>query len=287
MKKKSISIVFTCFLVTFLVLQVWAGNNAVSLFSVLPWWLIYMLTVLLVLSATWVGYQFSLARKKRFGHEPEGPVNTVVGALMGLLAFILAFTFGVTTNKFDSRKELLLNEVTAIETLHLRAGLLPEPHKSEVRKLVKEYVHLRVELIHHPDKLDDIIAGSENIHRELWKHAEALPDTKLLHSDVVSLYTEALNTVIEYQTKRVTVGTIYKLPQALWMSLYLITIFSMMGVGYLFGIAEKANWTLLCFLSLAFSVVIILIADLDNSNSGHDGIISISQEPMLRLERRL
>lgn len=287
MKKNYISILFTFIFLLVVVTQVSANANIDSLIRILPWWMVYVITTLIVLSATWVGYAFAVARKKRFGEEPEGAVNTVVGALMGLLAFILAFTFGVTTNKFDSRKDLLLNEVTAIETLHLRAGLLPEPHCSEVRKLVQQYVHIRIELNNNPAQIDEIITKSENLQAQLWKHAEALPTADLKHSDVVSLFSEALNSVIEYQTKRITVSTIYQLPRALWLSLYFITILSMLGVGYLFGMAEKANWTLLTILSLSFSVVIILIADLDNSNTGKEGIISISQEPMIRLEQRL
>ena len=61
----------------------------------------------------------------------------------------------------------------------------------------------------------------------------------------------------------------------------------MMGIDYLFGMAAKANWTLLTILSLAFSVVIILIADLDNSNTGQQGIIRLNTQPMIQLEQRI
>ncbi len=281
-------------LLSFLLIAVWCvqasdGTTAsnTSFISTLPWWLMYLLTASLVMLASWMGYKIAVHRKQKHGDDHESSVNSVVGALMGLLAFILAFTFGVTTNKFDSRKELLLEEVTAIETLHLRAGLIPEPHRSEVRILVKKYVNLRLDLAQHPTHVREAIQESEAIQKQLWKHAEALPNMDLKHSDVVSLFTEALNHVIELQTKRITVSTIHQLPGALWVSLYLITFLSMMGIGYLFGMAHKANWILLSFLSLAFSVVIILIADLDNSNTSKQGIIQVNTQPMIELGRRI
>lgn len=47
----------------------------------------------------------------------EAPVDTAVGATMGLLAFILAFNFGLTASRFDARRELLLNEVIFLRLL--------------------------------------------------------------------------------------------------------------------------------------------------------------------------
>ncbi len=279
-----------CLMIT-AVLFVQASDDTTELnsnfISKLPWWLVYILTAALVMLASWIGYKMATIRKLKYGDDHESSVNSVVGALMGLLAFILAFTFGVTTNKFDSRKELLLEEVTAIETLHLRAGLIPEPHTSEVRQLVKKYVDIRLDLAQNPTHAREAIQESEAIQKQMWKHAEALPDLNLKHSDVVSLFTEALNHVIELQTKRLTVSTIHQLPTALWLSLYIITFLSMMGIGYLFGMAHKANWILLTLLSLAFSVVIILIADLDNSNTNKQGIIHVNTQPMIELERRI
>jgi carbon starvation protein CstA len=264
-----------------------ADGEVYSLVTLLPWWLVYILTTTLVLTASWLGIKLAIIRKQKRGEDHEGSVNSVVGALMGLLAFILAFTFGVTTNKFDSRKELLLEEVTAIETLYLRAGLIPEPHCSEVRALVKQYVNIRIDLAQHPNHAREAIIEAESLQKKMWKHAEALPNLNLKHSDVVSLFTESLNHVIELQTKRITVTTMHQLPPALWFSLYIITFLSMMGIGYLFGMAAKANWTLLTILSLAFSVVIILIADLDNSNTGQQGIIRLNTQPMIQLEQRM
>jgi len=49
----------------------------------------------------------------------------MIAAILGLLAFRLAFTFGVAASRFDTRRELVLDEANAIGTTFLRAALLP------------------------------------------------------------------------------------------------------------------------------------------------------------------
>ena len=76
----------------------------------------------------------------------------MVAATLALLAFILAFTFGLAGSWFDVRRRLVIDEANAIGTTYLRAGMLPEPHRSDVRDLLREYVDVRLEAI-KPGKL--------------------------------------------------------------------------------------------------------------------------------------
>ena len=101
------------------------------LFQFLPLWITFVIIVVTVLSI-WLGVYLARRRKRPAkSDEEEGPICTVVSATLGLLAFILAFTFGITASRFDTRRQLLLEEVTAIETTALRAELIPEPHRGK------------------------------------------------------------------------------------------------------------------------------------------------------------
>ena len=53
-------------------------------------------------------------------------MGAMVRATLGLLAFILAFTFGLAAARFDTRRQVLLDEANAIGTTYLRAGMLPD-----------------------------------------------------------------------------------------------------------------------------------------------------------------
>ena len=67
--------------------------------------------------------------------------------MLGLLALMLAFTFSMALSRFEARRDAVLNEANAIGTTALRARLLPEPQRSETLKLLREYVHIRLEIV--------------------------------------------------------------------------------------------------------------------------------------------
>jgi len=68
----------------------------------------------------------------------------MVAAELGLLAFLLAFTFGIGASRFEMRRQILIDEANAIGTTYLRAAMLPTPQREDARRLLKEYVDVRI-----------------------------------------------------------------------------------------------------------------------------------------------
>lgn len=250
-------------------------------------WLIFVGTAALVLLSIYGGVFLARFRQKRSPQDKETSVSTLVGATTALLAFLLAFTFGLAASRFDAKRALLLDEVNAIGTAFLRTGLIPEPHGAAVRALLKEYVDLRVELARHPEKAAQLIQRSDQLQGLMWPHAAALAKADLRNPDIVSLFVDSLNEMFDIQTKRITVGVFYRMPLALWRALFALTILSMLEVGYLLGMSGRANWLLVLILSLALSTVILLIADLDRTGVRGAGLIKVEQQPMLDLQQRI
>ena len=56
-----------------------------------------------------------------------------VGALLALMGLVLAFTYLFSLSRIDMRKQALVQEANAIGTAFLRADLLPEPGRTELR----------------------------------------------------------------------------------------------------------------------------------------------------------
>jgi len=77
-------------------------------------------------------------------------VSTLEGAVFGLLALMLGFTFAMALSRFEARRDAVLNEANAIGTTALRARLLPEPERKEVLQLLKQYVKIRLEITQRP-----------------------------------------------------------------------------------------------------------------------------------------
>jgi len=256
--------------------------NDFHLFDVLPLWATALSILSLILLSALSGVKFVRWRGKHI-KEDDGPLNTIVGANLALLAFILAFTFGLSTTRFDARKLFLLEDVNAIETAWLRAALVGEPYKSSVRDLLKEYVGLRLVIAENPERVREAIKRSNDIHKEIWKIVTSLVDQNPNPNQIHALFVSSINEVFDSQTKRITVTLTYRIPAMIWAALFMLTIFSMFTVGYLFGKMEHINWYMILALSLAFTAVILVIIDLDSSY----GTININHQPMYNLHQRI
>ena len=252
-------------------------------FEQLPLWLFYVMTVFIVFFSIIVGFRIGSNFRKRKTGASEAPVGTIVGAMLGLLAFILAFTFGMAASRFDARKHLLLDEVNAIGTAFLRADFLPAPQRAEARILLKKYVDLRTGVIGRHESLRQALAESEILHTKLWSQVADLPKQSG-DSVLLGLYIQSLNEVIDLHSNRVTVGTQYRIPGFFWLALYFVTILTMAMVGYDFGITDRSVFPVSLILALAFSAVILLIEDLDRPM---EGLLKVNQKPMLELQQKL
>jgi hypothetical protein len=100
-----------------------------------------LVTFVLIVLAVWLGIRLGIRYKeKQAGEEDNSPIGSVVGAALGLLAFMLAFTFQLTADRYNSRKELLTDEIAAVRTTYLRAGLLKDSNHVVVKRLLRNYV---------------------------------------------------------------------------------------------------------------------------------------------------
>ncbi len=106
--------------------------------------LIFVLLALAGMIVYEIGFRIGRWHQARTHEEQEGFADTLVGAVLALLAFLLAFTVGMASSRFDARNDLALREANAIQTTYLRAMMLPEPFAENARELLREYVPLRV-----------------------------------------------------------------------------------------------------------------------------------------------
>jgi hypothetical protein len=247
-----------------------------------PLWAIYLATALIVLLAVEAGRRVGRARRRRAEQEGGAPVGAAVGATLALLAFLLAFTFGMAASRFDARKGLVLQEANAIGTTYLRADMMPEPQRSEIRNLLREYAALRVSSGASATKIVEAIAQSGVIQDRLWADAVVLGQQSP-NSIVVGLFVQALNDMIDLDATRVTAGR-NRIPDSIWYALYLVTILTMAAMGYQFGLTGTHSWIVTILLVLVFASVILLIADLDRPQSG---FLRVSQQPMIDLINKI
>jgi len=251
------------------------------LLDMLPIWGVFVATLLLVLFSIEGGYRLGRYRHKASAQEKEGPVGAMAGATLGLLAFLLAFTFGLAASRYDARRQVVLDEANAIGTTYLRAGMLPE-HRDEVRALLREYVDVRLEAV-RSTRLEQGVRRSEELHGQLWARTVVLGE-KNPGSIVVGLFIQSLNEVIDLHAKRLTVGIRSRIPGVIWAGLYAVAALALGGIGYQSGLSGTSRSLEVLGVAVAFSVVIWLIADLDRPQAG---LLTVSQQAMVDLQRSM
>ena len=253
-----------------------------ALIDFVPLWSILPLTVALALLSVELGYQVAAYRQQRSLEEKESPVGSMVGATLGLLAFMLAFTFGLAGSRFEDRRQVVLSEANAIGTTYLRAAMLPEPMRTEAQNLLREYVDVRLEAVQQPDKLNQAVLKSEELHNSLWSVAVAA--TEKDRSPITGLFVQSLNEVIDLHAKRVMAGLRSRVPGVIWIVLYGLAILAMVMMGYHSGLAHSRRSIAVIALVLGFSSVLFLIADLDRPAQG---TLRVSQQSMTDLRRSM
>ena len=249
----------------------------------LPLWAFLFATAAAFLIAVEVGFRIGRYRRSRREGDQKSQVGSVMGASLGLLAFFLAFTFGMAGSRFDERKKLVLEEANTIGTTYLRAELLPEPHRSGIQSLLREYVEVRAGIA--DGGLDGVqrgIARSEELHQLLWSQTVVLAEKNA--SPITGLFIQSLNDMIDLHAKRVTVGLRNRIPASIWVTLYFIAFLSMALMGYHAGLTGTRSLTANLAIVFAFSAVMVLITDLERPEQK---LFNVSQQAMIELKSQL
>lgn len=246
----------------------------------LPLWGVLVATMAVIILAMQTGFWLGRCKRRRSeeGQKPPGPLGEVVAALLGLLALLLAFTFSLAAHRFDTRRDLVLDEANAIGTAWLRAGFLPESNRTAVRKLLREYLEHRLSVV-QSGKVEEGLARNDDLQHQLWAQAVAVGQ-KEPGSIVAGLFIASLNEVIDLHAKRVMFGLRTRIPPNIWVLLYFAALLSVGAIGYHTGVVG-ARGTLMVFpLVLTFSAVMLLIADLDRPR---EGMLKVSQQSLIDL----
>ncbi len=252
-----------------------------TVLDALPLWGLSLVILVLVLLSIEGGYRLGRFRHRRSEREKDAPVGAMVGSTLGLLAFMLAFTFGMAASRFDTRKLLVLDEANAIGTTYLRAAMLPDG-RDEVRGLLRDYVDARLEAVQSGD-LAAALRRAEEVQAQLWTRAVAVGQQHP-NSIVVGLFVESLNEVIDLHAKRLTAGLRNRIPGTIWAVLFTIAVLSLGAMGYHSGLVGTDRSLAVIAVAFAFSAVIALVVDLDRPQ---EGTLRVSQQALIDVRQSM
>jgi uncharacterized membrane protein YidH (DUF202 family) len=240
-----------------------------------PLWEIFLVGLAVMLASSEVGRWLA----KYAGEQSSDNVSTLEGAVLGLLALMIGFTFAMALSRFEARRDAVLNEANAIGTTALRARLLPEPYRAETLKLLREYVKIRLDVTQRPLSRVDLaqaIERSNAIQEALWQQAKAemSKDNGMVPT---GLFIQTLNDMIDSQGKRLA-ALRNRVPNIVILALFGVAAVASGFAGYASGFEKRRSRLPVYVTSLVVTAVIMLILDLDRPGSG---FIDVSQQPMI------
>ena len=241
----------------------------------------YAFVAVMMLAFGEAGYQLGVRARTHQDKAAPTALGPMVGGLLGMLGFALAFMFSMASSHHDLRKNNVLEEADSIGTAYLRADLIDEQYESEVKSMLREYVDIRLKAANGSD-LDAALAKSVEIHGLMWEQVSAAAIEA--PSPNTSLMIQATNDVIDMHEKRVA-GVLYnRIPSSVWIALIGITVFTMITLGAQVGLTGKRRLVAMIPLILAFAVLVTLVVDLNRPQSG---LIKVGQQSMLDLQHSM
>jgi hypothetical protein len=248
-----------------------------------PLWVVYVVTVILALLFAEVGFRLGLWLQRRDPDSGKTAISgTVVGGMLGLMAFLLAFCIGIVINQHNGRKAMVVTEANAVGTAYLRVGFLDESDRDLSRDLLREYVEIRLAAAADESVFESTLTRSEEIHGELWSIVE-----DNVHqgqdSDIMALLVESINEVIDVHSLRLAAVDL-RLPELLWIVLYTATLLSFLLVGVANSADGKRDPLAILLFALALVAVLMIVVDLDRPQQG---ILTVSQTALSDLLRQM
>jgi hypothetical protein len=235
-----------------------------------------------MLVATGAGFYFGRKSEASTPDKTKSQISTIEAAILGVLGLLLGFTMSMAVSRFEVRKQLVLEEANAIGTSFLRTALLPAPEGSEIASLLRQYINVRVQYGtagNDVARLDSLHTQTVRLQNDFWARAVAYGQ-KDPNPVRAGLLLQSLNQAIDLESAR-RMALQNHVPASVIFVNGIVGLLSAMLVGYAFGMYGRRQIFSMSVLSLAITLVLAVIIDLDRPRTG---FIRVSQQPMLDLQ---
>lgn len=250
-------------------------------------WFIFFGSTLLMLLGNYYGYKIGLWHRKRNPETADGSNNEIMGAIFGVLGFTLAFLFGMSLTRVENKKELVMDEASAVLAAYQQSQFLPEPYKNISGSMLTDYAKLRYQLASNArvdgniNALRNGILRCENIQDSLLRMAMAI--RQVPEADA-SGFTESISALIDLNMRRIQNSMVDRIPRSLKILMYAMALLGLAGMGYGSGLKGGRSLVPNIILVVVFAVIIGIIIDMDHPANA---LFKISQEPMNDVIRRM
>jgi CDP-diglyceride synthetase len=238
-----------------------------------------------LLAAAAIGFRLGRRARANTDDTARSQSNTIQGAVIGVLALLLAFTLSMAITRDENRRRLVLDEADSIGTTYLRSQLLPEPYAAQAAEVLRQYVDNRLEF--YNAGVDEARFNAANdqaleLHDRLWAIAAAASaqDNRAIPT---GLFVESLNETIDLQSMRLA-ATRNTVPETVLLLLFAVAIATAAIVGYNSGLSNQRHLFAALTLIVLITLIIWVLIDLDRPRRG---LILVSQQSMIDLREAM
>jgi len=209
-------------------------------------------------------------RNRKIKSNPEQAIQDlgqINSTLLGLLALLLAFTFSMSNSRYDTRRQLVIEEANNIGTVILRTDIYPDSMRQLLRGQLEEYVEARIAFYQAGMDIEKMVEaykkGSE-ISSQIWSTAAAYAKTDNITTRTSELI-PALNAMIDITTTRRAAGE-STIPDSIMYFLFLLCLCSAFLLGY--DHKNDFDWIVVVGFAVMLSATVFTIIDMDRPRSG-------------------
>jgi uncharacterized membrane protein (DUF485 family) len=238
-----------------------------SLLQSAPTFVIALVLFILIIFFYLIGHRLRSKAIKKNPDLAEVDFGAINGMLLALLGLLLAFTFSMSNSRFDTRRQLIIEESNNIGTVILRTDIYPDSVRQLLRTNLKEYVEQRIEFYKVGMNVTEAVKHylkADSVGKVVWSIVATyarVDNTTTRTSEMIP----ALNAMIDITTTRMAAGEA-TIPDPIMYFLFMLCLGSAFLLGYEKG--NKIDWIVVIGFGLMLSLTVYAIIDLDRPRSG-------------------
>ena len=203
-------------------------------------------------------------------------LTTVEGAIFALIGLLLAFTISGALQRFDDRRQLVIQEANAASTAHDRLALFEGDVGRDMQNKLKDYVQARIDLYRMPhdysllkrteffsQEQEDNILSLKN---RLWNAAVGACPQSNFHPACAQALPVLANL---FEVARLRLGAAEKHPpQIIYVILFGLGLGGSLLAGFGMAAAKSRSWIHMLIFATTLTVILYTLTDMEYPRLG-------------------
>jgi hypothetical protein len=217
-----------------------------------------------------------IARRTTSDSERAG-ISTVTASMFALLAFTLGMTISFAQNRFEARRDLVVQEANTIGTAWLRARLIGGHGGLAIARLIEDYAKVRLDFttVDRESDSQSTLARTNALQTEMWQLATDL--AQRAPTPISASLIASLNDMFDVSlSQRFAFAS--RIPVGLAWTLLVGSMVAVGAMGYQLGATGSRQIALSVLSLIMWAGAMVLIVDF---NRARLGTIRVDSAPLV------